>query len=289
MVKNQTAITLSLTNHLISTAARDSNFIFSPLSIHSALALLIVGVGRGILVKLEWVAAHVKNGQRADLWPKQHVDLSKLFIAGDSVGGNITYNPLVRVGKCVLPDGVRLIGSVLVHPYLFGSGDATDQMWMYICPNNKGIDDPGIKPDLNDLKLIPGNRMLVLETEKDEYHLRDRGFAFVDQLKKSSWRREVDIYEIPDEVHSFHLNGDMSRPVARDFIKCEDIIFTVTGYFQILKDGRVVRSLGIETVPPGTDDRTSVRSKDIVIHNITKSGLSSTPRKRPISERSFLC
>uniref|UniRef100_A0A7N0UVH1 Alpha/beta hydrolase fold-3 domain-containing protein n=1 Tax=Kalanchoe fedtschenkoi TaxID=63787 RepID=A0A7N0UVH1_KALFE len=115
---------------------------------------------------------------------KQHADLSKLFVVGDNVGGNITYNLLVRAGKCGLLDGVSLIGSVLVNSYLSSSEDATNQMWMYICPDNKGVDDPKIKPDLNDLKLISGNRMLLLKVKKDEYQLRDRELAFAVSSRK---------------------------------------------------------------------------------------------------------
>uniref|UniRef100_A0A7N0TPQ7 Alpha/beta hydrolase fold-3 domain-containing protein n=1 Tax=Kalanchoe fedtschenkoi TaxID=63787 RepID=A0A7N0TPQ7_KALFE len=52
----------------------------------------------------------------------------------------------------------------------------------------------------------------------------------------------------------------------------EDIVFTAPSYFQIRKDGRVERFRGNETIPPGTDDRTGVRSKDVVISPDNKVG-----------------
>lgn len=46
---------------------------------------------------LQWVAA------RQDPWIVEHADLDRIFIAGDSAGGNISNNLVTRVGSIGLP------------------------------------------------------------------------------------------------------------------------------------------------------------------------------------------
>lgn len=45
-----------------------------------------------------------------------------------------------------------------------------------------------------------------------------------------------------------------------------DVVREFPQLFRIYKDGRVERLLGVETVPPGTDPRTNVQSKDVTIN-----------------------
>lgn len=162
---------------------------------------------------LHWIASQ-GNGNGVEPWLNEHGDFKRLFVAGDSAGGNLTYNLIVQAGKSKLPTGVKLVGAVLVHPYFVGPGDRIDDMWMYICPNNIGLTDPRIKPDASDMKLIPAEKLLVLVAEKDEFDLRDRGFVFVEEVKKSGWSGKVDILESPGEGHCFHLHRDLSHPAT---------------------------------------------------------------------------
>ena len=67
----------------------------------------------------QWVASHAKrNGPEA--WLNHHADLDKVFIAGDSVGGNFSHDLAAQVGSIGLPS-VKLVGAVLVHPYFGGT------------------------------------------------------------------------------------------------------------------------------------------------------------------------
>nr|QBQ52882.1 carboxylesterase [Sedum lineare] len=163
----------------------------------------------------KWVTDHV-GGNGIDPWLNEHADFEKLFIAGDSAGGNLAYNLTVQAGKSKLPNGVKLIGTVLVDSYFSGCTDEVDRMWMYYCPNNTGLNDPRIKPYQSDLKQFPPEKVLVFVSEKDEYNLRDIGYAFVDQLKGSGWSGKVDIFESIGEIHCFHLYGDIFRPAAKE-------------------------------------------------------------------------
>lgn len=57
-----------------------------------------------------------------------HADFRQVFLAGDSVGENISHNVAIHIGLTNLPR-VKLIGVALVHPYFGGMED--DKMWFY--------------------------------------------------------------------------------------------------------------------------------------------------------------
>lgn len=148
---------------------------------------------------LKWVASHA-NGDGPDPWLNNHADLGRVFLAGDSAGANISHNMVVRVGSYGLP-GVKLVGVALVHPYFGGTED--DKMWLYMCPENSGLDDPRLKPAVEDLGRLECERVLVIVAGKD--HLRERGTRYVEALKGSGWKGTVEIVEHEEERHVFHL------------------------------------------------------------------------------------
>ncbi|XP_062021987.1 2-hydroxyisoflavanone dehydratase-like [Rosa rugosa] len=148
---------------------------------------------------LKWVASHA-NGDGPDPWLNCHADLGRVFFAGDSAGANISHNMTSRVGSTGLP-GVRIVGVALVHPYFGGTED--DKMWLYMCPENGGLDDPRLKPAVEDLRKLDCERVLVFVAGKD--HLRERGTCYVEALKGSGWKGTVEIVEHEEERHVFHL------------------------------------------------------------------------------------
>ncbi|KAG2703576.1 hypothetical protein I3760_06G144900 [Carya illinoinensis] len=120
---------------------------------------------------LQWVASHA-NGDGPDPWLNNHADLRRAFLAGDSAGANISHHLAVRLGSCGLP-GVKLFGMALVHPYFGGTED--DKMWLYMCPENRGLEDPKLKPAAEDLAGLGCERVLIFVAAED--HLRERGTA----------------------------------------------------------------------------------------------------------------
>ncbi|XAR72887.1 2-hydroxyisoflavanone dehydratase [Bertholletia excelsa] len=132
---------------------------------------------------LKWVASHA-DGSGPDQWLNEHGDFGRVFVGGDSAGGNISHTVAFRVGAIGL-GGVRVIGAFLVHPY-FGGVEADDRMWMYMCPTNTGFDDPRMKPPVEDLARLGCDRVLVIVAGKD--HLREPGMAYFERLKKSGWK-----------------------------------------------------------------------------------------------------
>uniref|UniRef100_A0A5B6ZIX3 Putative carboxylesterase 7 isoform X1 n=1 Tax=Davidia involucrata TaxID=16924 RepID=A0A5B6ZIX3_DAVIN len=149
---------------------------------------------------LQWVASHAK-GNGPDPWLNNYADFRRLFLAGDSAGGNICHTLAYRVGSIGLP-WVRVVGAVLGHPYFGGTDD--DKMWLYMCPTNGGLDDPRLKPDAGDLARLGCERVLVFVAEKD--HLSGVGRAYYEELKKSGWGGTVEIVENEGEDHCFHLD-----------------------------------------------------------------------------------
>ncbi|XP_031260320.1 2-hydroxyisoflavanone dehydratase-like [Pistacia vera] len=150
---------------------------------------------------LQWVAGHV-NGNGPESWLNEHADLGRVFIGGESAGGNISHNLAVRIGTLGLP-GVNVAGMVLVHPYFGGTDD--DQMWLYMCPSNGRLQDPRLKPSAEDLARLGSKRVLIFVAEKD--HLNVVGRNYYQELKESGWKGSAEILENEGEDHCFHMEN----------------------------------------------------------------------------------
>ncbi|KAH9656164.1 putative carboxylesterase 12 [Citrus sinensis] len=150
---------------------------------------------------LKWVASHV-SGNGPDPWLNHHADLGRVFIGGDSAGGNIAHTLAFRVGSIGLP-GVNLVGVTMVHPFFGGTED--DEMWLYMCANNDGPQDPRMKPPAEDLARLGGERVLIFVAERD--YLCPAGKNYYEELKKSGWKGRVELVEHLDEKHVFYLRN----------------------------------------------------------------------------------
>ncbi|XP_060174426.1 probable carboxylesterase 12 [Lycium barbarum] len=163
---------------------------------------------------IKWTALHVKVCDHLNIlpeefikepWIKDHVDFSRVFLAGDSAGAIIVHDMLVRASASEKPlgDGFRIVGMALIHPF-FGD-DERDEYCLFIFPECKGLDDPRLNPAAH-LRLLSNFvclKIMVFAAEKD--FLRDRSLTYYDALKKSGWKGEVEIMETQGEDHVFHL------------------------------------------------------------------------------------
>ncbi|KAJ6707800.1 2-HYDROXYISOFLAVANONE DEHYDRATASE-LIKE [Salix viminalis] len=126
---------------------------------------------------LQWVASHA-DGSGSEPWLSNHADFGKVFLGGDSGGGNISHTLAFRVGS---------IG-------------------------NSGLDDPRLNPGLEDLARLGCGRVLIFVAEKDD--LRVVGKNYYEKLKKSGWKGSVEIVENENQVHCFYLHNLNSEKAA---------------------------------------------------------------------------
>ncbi|KAK9741840.1 hypothetical protein RND81_03G132600 [Saponaria officinalis] len=160
-------------------------------------------------------------------WLRDHADLSRVYMAGDSAGANIVHNLAKRVnqqGDAAYP----LKGIILVHPYFWGKerigseekrvepigfNSLMDKVWIVACPNSSGLDDSRLNPRMDhELGELGVDKILVTVAELDT--LRDRGYYFKDLLLKSGWKGDVRVIETFGENHVFHLfNPDSPKAV----------------------------------------------------------------------------
>jgi len=181
---------------------------------------------------LKWVATNT------DPWLLKHGDLERLFVGGDSAGGNIAHNIAMQAGAEALPGGVKVLGALVSHPYFFGAkpigSEAVEgheesvpfRTWEWIQPSEPGgLDHPLINPLGSGAAPLSGlgcRKVLVCTAEKDS--LRERGVLYYEGVKKSEWEGEVELYEVEGEEHVFHVNNPGTRNALKMFKRFADFL-----------------------------------------------------------------
>jgi acetyl esterase/lipase len=189
---------------------------------------------------LRWTLANARSGP--DPWLSRHVDLTRLFLAGDSAGGNIAHNMAMRAGREGGLDGggggaTAIRGLALLDPYFWGKrpvpsetrdGDTRrwrERTWDFVCAGRYGIDDPVINPVAmppKEWRRLAGARVLVTVAGLDA--LAARGRAYVHALRASGWRGEAELYETPGENHVYFLNKPDDEKAAKEMDVVVDFI-----------------------------------------------------------------
>ncbi|KAL2463951.1 putative carboxylesterase 2 [Forsythia ovata] len=184
---------------------------------------------------LQWVASHVvaNTSIEKDPWLTKHGDFGRIYIGGDSAGGNIAHNIAIQAGVEPLPGDVKILGSFLSHPFFWGSkpiGSESKEdfdgqhlscrIWSCVYPSAPGgIDNPMINPFAENAPSLSGmacSRLLVCLAEKDV--LTPRGVVYAETVKKSGWNGEVQMVVVEGEDHCFHF-FDPHTEKAKDLIK----------------------------------------------------------------------
>ncbi|XP_057975415.1 probable carboxylesterase 2 [Malania oleifera] len=162
---------------------------------------------------LQWVAGEV--GREA--WLREHADFDRVFLVGDSAGGNIAHHLALRVAESDRVGGLSIRGVVLIHPYFWGQEPIgsevedparkamVDRWWVFVCPSERGNDDPMINPFADGAPNLAGlgcGRVLVCVAERDI--LRDRGRLYYESLVKSGWGGTAEMVATPGEDHVFY-------------------------------------------------------------------------------------
>ncbi|MED6111622.1 hypothetical protein PIB30_053919 [Stylosanthes scabra] len=146
---------------------------------------------------LEWVESHA-GGNGPEDWLNEHADLQRIFVAGNSAGGNLAHWVASLAGKSNLQAGASVEGAILVHPFFGGIGE--DEQWLYMCKEKKGPEDSRLKPTAEDLKTLGCKRVLVFVAGKDRLLVAGRNY--VTALKKSGWNGHVELVENRDMEHT---------------------------------------------------------------------------------------
>ncbi|KAK9139714.1 hypothetical protein Scep_009395 [Stephania cephalantha] len=174
---------------------------------------------------LLWLLSHSPQGsltnssnadhpQQLDQWILDHADFDRFFIGGDSAGANIVHNVAMRARSTGLTSRVR--GMFLSQPYFWGSTrigfeagrpdvDLISRIWVFVS-GGAGLDDPNINPLAEEAPSLAGLgcSKFVLVCVAGEDTLKERGKAYYEELKKSGWDGEVDLFEVEGEKHGFH-------------------------------------------------------------------------------------
>ncbi|XP_065882274.1 probable carboxylesterase 2 [Euphorbia lathyris] len=163
---------------------------------------------------LEWVVTHSVE----EPWLKDYADFSHVFLAGDSCGANMAHHIALKLNGSKLGPELKIEGIAMINPYFWGKDPVgveitdhfrksmVDKWWTFICPSDKGCDDPLINPFADGSPGIEGlgcSRLVVVVSEMDV--LRDRGMLYYGKLVSSGWKGNVEVMEIKGEDHVFHI------------------------------------------------------------------------------------
>ncbi|KAL7225052.1 hypothetical protein ACSBR1_020358 [Camellia fascicularis] len=181
---------------------------------------------------LQWVHSHV-SGAGTEAWLSDNVDFGRVFLAGDSCGSSIAHHLAIRVGHSnPVEGGLNILGIIMIHPYFWGEEPIgseaknpvrkamVDGWWRFVCPSDRGDDDPLINPVADGAPSLSGlacDRVLVCVAEKDI--LRDRGRLYYESLVKTEWLGKAEFVEIQGEDHVFHII-DPNCEKALKMIQC---------------------------------------------------------------------
>ncbi|KAI4389552.1 hypothetical protein MLD38_001767 [Melastoma candidum] len=165
-------------------------------------------------------------------WLEKYADFERVFLAGDSGGANMAHHLALRVSRS-LP-GISFPGMIMIHPYFWGKEPIgkekendfgrrmVDGWWRFVCPSDKGNDDPLINPFPEGkcpegMGEMPVRKVIVTVAAEDM--LRDRGRLYYEMLmEKSGWKGKGEMFETEGAGHVFHIM-DHESDKAKDLFK----------------------------------------------------------------------
>ncbi|KAK7278774.1 hypothetical protein RJT34_23810 [Clitoria ternatea] len=168
-----------------------------------------------------------------DLWVTQDVDFDRVFVVGDSSGGNIAHHMAVQLGSGSKEMGpVRVRGYVLLGPFFGGvirtkseegppeqmlTLEMLDRLWRLSTPIGETRDHPlanpfgACSPNLGDVKLDP---ILVIVGQNEL--LKDRAFDYVTRLRELG--KNTEYVEFKGKEHGF-FTYDSHSQVAEEVLQ----------------------------------------------------------------------
>lgn len=183
-----------------------------------------------------WLRA-VARGESLDNWVKKYTDFSRIFLIGESTGGNLVHYVAARAGSDNV-EPLRLAGAVAIHPGFLRAEpsksrlelpdnplltrEMINKLMSLALPHGRTMDHPIIcpmgpqAPPLVSLNLPP---FLVLVAEMDL--LRDNELEYCQALKKAG--KEVEVLINQGMGHCFYfdktaINIDTDKAAQADKI-----------------------------------------------------------------------
>ncbi|KAK7262308.1 hypothetical protein RJT34_29875 [Clitoria ternatea] len=168
---------------------------------------------------LKWVASHsTNNATHAEPWLIEHGDFSRVFIGGNSAGANIAHNMAICASDEALPNGVKIYGAIIIHPFFHSSSPVGSEsltgeqnisylIWNFVYPSAPGgVDNPlfnPVGPEAPSLERLGCSKIIVCVGGKDR--LRERGIWYYEAVKESGWQGQLELFEEEDEGHDYQL------------------------------------------------------------------------------------
>ncbi|CAN1187298.1 Probable carboxylesterase 15 [Linum perenne] len=169
--------------------------------------------------------------EEPDTWLTDAADFRKVFICGDSAGGNIAHNLAVRLGATSLQLAPVVVkGYVLLAPFFGGTVlskseaegpkdaflnlELIDRFWRLSVPMGDTTDHPLINPfgtNSKDLTPVTLDPILVVVGGSDL--LKDRGQDYAEKLKKLG--KMVEYVEFDGQQHGFFTINPDSEPAKK--------------------------------------------------------------------------
>ncbi|GLJ22823.1 hypothetical protein SUGI_0430200 [Cryptomeria japonica] len=187
------------------------------------------------IAALRWME---REGAAKDPWLVSQADFSKIFLAGDSAGGNIAHHVGVWAASKTVEMKIKIKGLILLYPF-FGGEDRTpsetekgssmltaeglDSMWRLALPVGCHRDHPYSNPLAEGETLCSLDLPPVLCAIGGRDILRDKELEYCEALKK--WGKRIEVHNFAEEDHGFtvmKMEGQSSLQVLgriADFIK----------------------------------------------------------------------
>ncbi|KAI3972998.1 hypothetical protein MKX01_019656 [Papaver californicum] len=189
----------------------------------------------------------VAQGKSTEPWLDAHADFNRVFLIGDSSGGNLVHQAAARAGSEML-DPLRLAGGVLLHPGFaraerskselkkenespFLSLEMVDKFLALALPIGSTKDHPITypmgpnAPPLDELKLLP---FFVALAELDL--ILDTELEYIEALKKAG--KDVEVFNSHGVGHSFYLNKVPVEMDPQNVAQKELLIAAITDFIK---------------------------------------------------------
>jgi acetyl esterase/lipase len=169
----------------------------------------------------------LRSAADADPWLADAADFARVFVAGDSAGGNIAHHVAAGLGKSGLAPAVRIRGALLLAPAFAGEArtraelecpcdaflttEMCDRYARLALPEGANRDDPVLSPagprapGLEAVEMAP---VLVVAGGRDV--MRDRNAQYARRMKEE-WGKEVEYVEVAGADHGFFQTDPWSE------------------------------------------------------------------------------